>query len=340
MSNKRLEPSQNPPGGLKADRVPQFVSLGFDDNEMIDELKWISEFSKSIKNRDGSPVTFSFYNNGKFKNAHSTWKKLYNEGHEIGDHSYSHKHGQETDWSQEPPVYKVLMDQKNWEDEIIKNQEVYKEAGIKDVVGFRTPFLEFTDETFKAIKAKGFLYDCSIEEGYQKELTPRNFYWPYTLDNGSPGDNEFSKNVPGRKPVGSHPGLWEMPVYLLEVPDDNRSEEYNFKKGLRDKIVKKKEYVKVSGWKITGFDWNLWYTDDGKPFLEPDEVLAILKYNLDLHIEGNRTPFMFGTHIDLYNTRERRETLESFINYALTKKEVKVTSIKNILEWIQNPKPL
>lgn len=338
MTITKLDPSLSPPAGLKPSEVPQFVSIGFDDNEMVDELIWISDFVKELKNSDGSPVRFSFYNNGKFTNAVSTWKRLYTEGHEIGDHSYSHNHGQKTNWELIPPKYEILMDSNEWKKEIDKNREVYNKAEITDVTGFRTPFLEFTDETFKAITDRGFAYDCSIEEGYQPELTPRNFYWPYTLDNGSPGDNIFSMNIPGRKPVGSYPGLWEMPVYLLEIPDDSLSTDYNFPKGLRDKIDSEKKYIKESNWKITGFDWNLWYTDDGRPFLNPDEVLAILKYNLDLHLNGNRAPFMFGAHIDLYTSREKQETLENFIKYALSNKEVIVTPTRKILEWIQSPK--
>lgn len=331
-----LAPSHNPPGGLKPKEVPQFVAIGFDDNEQVDELNWIYKVSKRLN------ITFSFYNNGKFPGALETWKKLYDQGHEIGDHTFSHPHGQETDWSSFPAKCTVLLEQKDWEDEIRKNRETLKNGGIdpKEIIGFRTPFLEFTDETFKGIRSQGYIYDCSIEEGYQRGQMPDNFLWPYTLDNGSPGDEVCAKGIDGRNPVGSHPGLWEMPVYLMLIPSDDLSPKYNFPKGLRDKVGKEKNYVANEDWKITGFDWNLWFTDDGRPWLQPDEILAILKYNFDLHYNGNRTPFMFGAHIDIYDTQEKRECLESFLEYVLDHKNVEITSIKNILKWIRNPKAI
>lgn len=340
MKRYNRKPSQNPPGNLEPKNVPQFVSLGFDDNEMIDELNWISDFAKKLKNRDGSPVTFTFYNNGKFKNTIPTWKKLYLDGHEIGDHTFSHCQGQSTDWNATPPTYKVLMDSNQWKEEMIKNKEVYDNAGIDDVVGFRTPYLEYTDETFKASYSRGFKYDCSIEEGYQKGHSPRNYNWPYTLDNGSPGDTVISETVPDRQPIGKYPGFWEMPVYLFEIPDDSHSGKYDFPSGLRDRVVAGNPFVINSDWKLTGFDWNIWHTEEGELYLQPDEFLAILKYNLDLHLNGNRTPFMLGTHIDLYTPKERKVVLEKFIKYALSKKEVIITSTRNILDWIENPKPL
>lgn len=342
MKIEKLKPSQNPPGGLKPEEVPQFVAIGFDDNEQIPELQWISELSKKIKNSDGSNLSFSFYNNGKYTNALSTWKMLYDEGHEIGDHTFSHPNGHETDWSATPPKCKILLDQKDWEKEIDKNREFLQSGGIdpKDIVGFRTPFLEFTDQTFEGIKTRNYLYDCSVEEGYQSDQDPTNFFWPYTMEDGSPGDVVCAEGVEGRETIGSIPGLWQMPVYLMTVPADDLSEKYNFPKGLRDKVGKEKPYIMKDQWKITGFDWNLWYTDDGREWLESCEVLAILKYNFDLHYTGNRTPFMFGAHIDIYNTPERRECLESFLKYVLDHQDTKVTSIINILNWIRDPQKI
>jgi hypothetical protein len=77
------------------------------------------------------------------------------------------------------------------------------------------------------------------------------------------------------------------------------------------------------------------------------EVVAMLKYNLDMRIAGNRAPMLFGAHTDYYNTKytapenatttERQEALEEFIQYALSKKEVRVKPYKEILDWVKNP---
>ena len=80
------------------------------------------------------------------------------------------------------------------------------------------------------------------------------------------------------------------------------------------------------------------------------EVLAILKYNLDLRIQGNRAPFMLGTHSDYYSSKytaannstaeERQEAIEEFLDYALSKEAVRVVSMKQVLDWVRNPSPL
>ena len=81
------------------------------------------------------------------------------------------------------------------------------------LAGFRTPFLEYNDDTLKAVRQLGFLYDCSLEEGTQPDQDGGNFLWPYRLDHGSPGNTPL---------IGPHPGLWEIPVYVFIVPPDER----------------------------------------------------------------------------------------------------------------------
>lgn len=333
-------PSQDPPMGLSTDQVPMFVSIGFDDNSDTDGLKWIDEYTQTIKNRDGSPVTLSFFNTGKYTNlASEAWKTLYDNGHEIGNHSYTHPHGSKTDWNQNPATYEVLMDEAQWSKELIDTDEDLVNAGIAlaDIKGFRNPFLEYSDPALEAAYQRGFEYDCSIEEGYQEYMDGTNYFWPYTLDNGSPGNVTVSDWIPTRYPIGSYPGLWELPVYPLLIPSDDFAEEYNFPPGLQTKVNTAKPYIEGSGWKMTGFDYNLWYTDSGTEMLSPEEFLAILKYNLDLRLQGNKAPFMLGAHIDEYNTPERRQAIEDFLEYALTKESVQITSYDKILEWLKNP---
>jgi peptidoglycan/xylan/chitin deacetylase (PgdA/CDA1 family) len=226
----KLLPSQTPPGGLKPHNVPQFVSIGFDDNGATNELEWILDLSNKLKNNNDSSVVFTFYNNGSFKNATNLWKKLYLDGHEIGDHTFSHPHGKETFWDTNPPSCRVLMSKADWKKEMDKNKQSLIDAGIKpeDIKGFRTPFLEYTDFTYEAIRDSGYLYDCSVEEGHEEGHRPGNYFWPYTLDNGAPGDKILAKDVEGRNEIGSFPGLWEMPVYLLEIPADDLANTYNF----------------------------------------------------------------------------------------------------------------
>ena len=77
---------------------------------------------------------------------------------------------------------------------------------------------------------------------------------------------------------------------------------------------------------------------------------ATLKYTLDLRLRGNRAPFAFGAHSDIYSSKytaaegasvaERQQAMEELIRSALSKSEVRVVTVKQILDWIRNPVPI
>jgi hypothetical protein len=103
----------------------------------------------------------------------------------------------------------------------------------------------------------------------------------------------------------------------------------------------------LDGHKITSFDYNLWHLAE----LNKEEVLGILKYNLDLRLAGNRAPMTFGAHTQYYvgnwsqnapnaTTTQMQEAISEFIEYALSKPEVRVTTADNVIKWCQNPTPL
>jgi hypothetical protein len=81
------------------------------------------------------------------------------------------------------------------------------------------------------------------------------------------------------------------------------------------------------------------------------EMSAVLKYNLDLHIAGNRSPLIFIAHSHLYTFSsaesnadtpsaavrdERWKGLTDFIDYALTKPETRIVAAKDVLSWVKN----
>ena len=91
-------------------------------------------------------------------------------------------------------------------------------------------------------------------------------------------------------------------------------------------------------------DWNLWnlYT------MTPEEFLATLKYTLDLHRNGNRSPMTVGLHSELYTVRAdlktdpaairaRRGAVEAFLVYALSQPEVRLVSHRELLDWLAAP---
>ncbi|MFZ3385921.1 MAG: hypothetical protein WA120_01930 [Candidatus Hydromicrobium sp.] len=387
----KRDASHNPPGGLTADQVPMFVSFGFDDNGYsglegsggTGGVKFVLDIFNSrgnpagkgnVKTYDGTQVLTTFYlkannidknsleNNALLKKV---WRQAMENGNEVGVHTYAHKHGVEIDWDN--MVKKDIFKVADWVKEInlciewltkpydpdVQQDDSSKGIGIKksDIIGFRTPFLEYNDDTFRAIKKTGLIYDCSIEEGWQEDQDGRNFLWPYTLDNSSPGEACTAEMDFGHKPyVGKYPGLWELPSYAVIVPPDELCKKYGVKKGFRDRMFKEQSYFNTNDGKVTGLDWNLWF----EWYMTKAEFLATLKYTLDLRLEGNRCPLFFGVHSDIYSSKyeendieegtpvnatvqERRAALKEFLEYALTKPQVRVTSMKNILSWLKNP---
>jgi hypothetical protein len=78
------------------------------------------------------------------------------------------------------------------------------------------------------------------------------------------------------------------------------------------------------------------------------EAFAVFKYSLDQRLKGNRAPMTLCLHVDLYrpkpwaeieNTtyKERIKVITDFVDYALTKSEVRIVSAEELLKWLENP---
>src|SRR5207248_1054332 len=68
---------------------------------------------------------------------------------------------------------------------------------------------------------------------------------------------------------------------------------------------------------------------------------------------GNRTPLNAGMHSDIYSMfnsdadssfknsgSDRRIALQCFVDYALTKPDVRFVTFKEVVEWMRNPKAI
>jgi hypothetical protein len=303
-----------------------FVCFGFDDNGYADGIKWFRELVEERQNADGTPVRATFFNTGSygetFPEVLAEWRLLVQDGHEIGNHTWSHPHGRP-------------LTLQEWQDEITGTTDFLKqEVGVSEVYGFRTPFLEATQTTFNALTSLNMYYDCTIEAGYgtgwegdgtngvwwwsmANEETRKMLFWPYTLDNGpSP------PTAPASQATGiSCPGMWEIHVYT---------------------------YLRESGGELAGFDFNLWNA------MDKSEFVSTLKYNFDLQFSGNRCPITINAHTDYYsefneaaNTEftladytERRQAIEEFLDYVLSFPEVRVVPYIKLIEWMNDPVPL
>jgi hypothetical protein len=222
---------------------------------------------------------------------------------------------------------------------------------------------------FTAMQSNGFTYDTSLPSCFADGEDGTNCAWPYTLDNGSPDQQVLAQKFTGTygtiawsfPQVMSHPGLWEMPPTTLIVPDDSFASQYSFTAGLRSRIpvyvagtaiksgnpgLAYPDIYEASSGKIAGLDYSM--LNDAQ--IKPDEMRAILEYNLDLHLKGNRAPFIFIAHGFNYSNEggvadpntpsvpiavDRQNALLAFVKYALSKPEVRIVNVKDILAWVK-----
>ncbi len=370
-----LAPSQNPPGGLPVSRVPMFFTVGFDDNgfsglrdpDVPWGITWASRLFASRKNPsgtgnsrtyDGCPCRVTFYYTTEYISGEhvidppdmvkQSWHTAYKTGHEAGNHSHNHPEGVQfsvSDWEREIERCNTwLQKSPPAEDTGMDGSDPSKGAGIAPahITGFRAPFIAYNNAMFTALQNKGFIYDSSIQEGWQPDQDGTNYFWPYTLDKGSPG-NDLTAEMGISPPLSDHPGLWEIPVYTVVVPPDELCPQYGVSTGFRAKMKQIDPSFNIENGKITGIDWNILVEYK----MTKEEYLATLQYTLDLRISGNRCPFILGAHSDMYSPgydfppniswQKRQEALEEFVCYALSKPAVRIVTVQEILDWIRNP---
>ena len=335
-------PRENPLG-VSPENIPQFIILGFDDNpELTQGL--IDSLSKRV-NGDGSHLHASFYSNTMYSD-NKNWGDMHRAylaaGFEIGMHTDSH-------------ISSNNSSQDVIEKEILKNRAILADSlGVSEstLTGFRTPYLEANDKVMVSIENLGLAYDCSIEEGYQGNR-PGDYVWPYKLGNGaSPSWDKIRKfGWMLDEPINSHPNIWEIPVYTWQLPADSDAVKYNLPLGFRDTVQAHwdsqgsnwtKDFAK-NGWKIEGFDYNVWEQYG----FTADQFTNLLKFNFDKIYSGNRSPITLGLHSIYYGKGVNSDlnintdkALFDFIDYAISKPNVKFISAKELIDWLNNPTEL
>jgi hypothetical protein len=353
--------SQQPPGLSPVD-VPQFVAVTFDDNFNAGAvgppgaMTWATKFFEPLKNPDGTgfaptfdgaPARTSFYNNTQAlgnPGVLQSWVKAREDGHELANHTQDHPNG-------------ALFTADDWTAQIVPcTQGLTNPTGVglplDALKGFRSPFLAYSPALFGVLKAQGLWYDTSIQSCWGDGQDGKNCGWPHTLDQVSPDAADLAaKFKMPEVPVTT--GLWEMSTSALFVPPDELATEYGFDSGLRGRIeaVEPKpgapSYYEAATGRIAPLDITLFVDYD----LSGPEVLAILKYTLDLRLEGNRAPFIFIAHSHVYATdwdqapaapmyRDRQGAIEEFVKYALSKPVVRMRPVADIMDWMREPMPL
>jgi peptidoglycan/xylan/chitin deacetylase (PgdA/CDA1 family) len=339
LGKDKLAASQDPPCGLTAAQVPQFVSLGWDDNGDAEGMAWAAS---AVEARGGRATFFMTSSYGRSAAVQEAWRVAHAAGHELGNHTVRHADG-------------LAFTTEQWKTELEGCTEFLTETSsppvmaASELVGFRTPFLGYNDATLGAVHELGFWYDCSIEEGYQDDHDGTNFVWPYTLDERSPG-HSVQVGWGSKTEITARPGLWELPVYTLIVPPDDKAAEYGIEPGLRTRLHAVQDWFDPIGGKITGFDYNLWAVRaDGGFEMTKADFVATLKYSFDQRLAGNRAPFLLGVHSAYYVTEwdanapgaplaaDRRAAIEEFLDYVKTKPEARIAPYRAVLDFMRAP---
>jgi hypothetical protein len=88
-------------------------------------------------------------------------------------------------------------------------------AGIplKDIQGFRAPFLNYSRGMLQRLKTAGFTYDSSATSSIPVTDPNTDAHWPYTLDYGLANDCLAQPDMCTSN--ASIPGLWEVPMYCF-----------------------------------------------------------------------------------------------------------------------------
>ncbi len=329
--------------GLPANQLPQFVAITFDDNWVVDRIQWARDLYEPLVNPagqgndrtfDGTPARTTFYQNCVYLDevdVVNLQKLNFESGHEMANHTWNHpENGNPTDFTVE-----------DWTPEISDCTDRLAEAigaTTDDILGFRNPYLKYNDATFTTLKNLGLTYDTSVQSCWGNDEDGSNCSFPYTLDDGSP-DNDVTVTKFGEPVIASHPGLWEFSLHALVVPPDSVAVQYAFTPGLRERVAAemagktRPDFYEASSGKIASLDFTLFEMAQ----MSGSEVEATLKYNFDLHLNGNRAPFVFVAHTHVYDSADRRDAIENFMTYALSKPETRMRPVQDILAWMRAP---
>jgi hypothetical protein len=353
--------SEEPPDQFLVAEAPQFVAVTFDDNfisglgDVKGGMTWVTDLLRGKTNPvgngtvgtfDGTPVRTTFFFTSLYIETddgnRSAWRTAVMDGHEAADHTVHHSDGTEfsaTDWQSE--VGGCISE--------LVSPDIGIGIATSDIIGFRSPYLAYNPNLVPVLQQNALVYDSSVQSCWQDSENGTNCAWPYTLDAGSPDASTVTEKFQ-RPGLSTNAGFWEIPLPALIVPSDDLAAEYGITPGLRDRIPPDMPlpsfYEKATG-KIAALDATL-FVDAG---LTATEVLGVLKYNLDLHLNGNRSPLVFVAHSHVYadnygaamnalSVTDRQGAIASFLDYALSKPEVRMRPLRDLVNWLSAPTAL
>lgn len=194
------------PGGYECDRVPQMITITFDDAINQNNIDLYADiFGSGRRNPNGCTIKGTFFVSHKYSN-YSAVQNIHRLGHEIAAHSITHN-DDESFWT------KGSVD--SWAKEMAGSRLIIEKfANITDnsVLGLRAPYLRVGgNNQFTMMEEQSFLYDSSITAPLQNPPL-----WPYTMYFKMPHRCHGNlQNCPTR----SH-AVWEMVMNELDRRED------------------------------------------------------------------------------------------------------------------------
>lgn len=196
-------PSRRGPSHLQTHDIPQMVMLTFDDAVNSENIEFYRNLLNGKRlNPNGCPISATFFVSHDWTD-YKMVRELYLAGHEIADHSISHRLPRE--WWRKATY-------RDWETELVgQRKNIASKSGVPkfEVRGVRVPFLELGGDTqFEVMSDRAFLYDSSFLTGPYNDRDWRLPSWPYTLEFYPELEFCDSDNCP----KSNFSGIWEVPL--------------------------------------------------------------------------------------------------------------------------------
>ncbi|XP_077495427.1 chitin deacetylase 1-like isoform X2 [Amblyomma americanum] len=291
-----------PPGNLRAADTPQFVMITFDDAVNEQNMDFYRELLAPgrLRNRANGCNVAATFFVSAGYTDYSFVHELHSAGNEIALHSITHRNNL---------TYWRTMDVAGWEAEFLGVRRLLRDYALipeRDMVGARAPFLEIGHgNAYNMMRKHGFLYDSSIVA--KLDYLP---LYPYTLDFGL---QDICENI--ICPSGAYKGLWMVPLnmFVRETPSGDDS-------GGESSCVMPD-------------------TCSPKPSTASD-MFDFLRSNFERYYKTNRAPFPVFIHQNWLWDPERKRGFLSFIDWLLTKKDVFLVTVEEVVQFMKDPKPL
>lgn len=293
--------STNPPGGLNASDVPQFIVYTADDAVQSYTLDAVNQFLAQRKNPNGCRPKMTYFTSLNYTN-YTLVTDWYVAGNEIADHTMTH-------------VGTPSADEINGN--LIALNAL---AGIplNAIKGFRAPFLNFSADTLKILNASEFTYDSSTAASVPVTDPGTDAFWPYTLDYGL-ANNCLSPGLCKGEP--KLPGFWEIPMYSFfdsaGVDGPHLMDPWLDVAAGNTKVndTATLEYMKNT--------FTAHYNGDRQP---------IGLYTHPIHLST--------TYPGVSASNSTINMINAFLDWAQMQPDVWIVSNEQLLDWVQHPEPI